>query len=353
MDISGDVLSDKTKILEQRGLEEIVDDNHNLGHEGSVDIGLSKPIPFRERRRPKKARPRRPAHEDTDDENVDIDDEDRELEDLSLLRQAQRMREQVRRFQPSVSKTEVADRDKSSRMHPTDSHVVGGLRTNFAVESSGYDAQKNMEEYVEMRLAENLAARQSDSRTGSDVKDDLEGEMIGQTDVQNSIATNVDDEEATLYVIPERLRVQSRELYDPTEGLPTAGVEEVDIGNEARHRTAVATAVARRKLLERTKALHVERNASSGVVGNVSANFEKHRRDWIETNLGPRKFDKDISKSRNSTSDPAETHERPRPSLGRGPHGNSSSHGGLGKRQQFATATDHVVADRFRKRWRK
>lgn len=343
---------DNASVVESAAIAECIektvecDDNaENVENENGCccDQSATLGVQFRERRRTKKARPRRPAQASEDTAPSHIADEERELEEIALLRKAQQIRQQSRAFRSDSRVNEESLQESRRQRDAPDSHVVGGLKQNFAVESSGYDAQKNMEEYIERRLAEKLASQNEYANRDTETNDN-EGGNSGDEESRNVVHGNIDEEEAALYVIPERLRLQPREQYDPAEGLPAAGVEEVDVGHESRRRTAVETAIARRQLLQKARDLRAEDRDVRGVSGNVSSNFEKHRRDWNEAHLGPRKPH-------------AESFGRPPKANGKQPPGSSNiSEGGRGfhgKRYHVPTATDHIVADRFRKRWRK
>jgi hypothetical protein len=262
-------------------------------------------------------------------------DEALKPEDIALLRAAQRLREQARRTHaapPIASRAAVAAAAADAALLAQQAkQEAGGLRTNFAVESSGYDARRNMEQFVEQRMVAKFGRRDTDAVPTTS------GEHSG------TAAATVADAEADLYSVPDHIRVPEREQYDPTEGLPAAGVEEVDIGAAAKRRNAEETAVARDALMAKREAGRRDESDLGEVMGNVSANFEQHRRDWINTHLGSGpslKLDK-----------PPSRREGNKTRSDVGGSGNVGINGG-GKRS-VGMATDQAVVDRFRKRWRK
>jgi Hepatocellular carcinoma-associated antigen 59 len=262
------------------------------------------------------------------DGNAEDDEDGLSHAEIVLLREAQRLRNTARRAHAAPAVTARAAEAAAAAadavlLAQQAKQEAGGLRSNFAVESSGYDAQRNMEQFVQQRMVEKFGRRDGDAvPTAAD-----------------SSATerfvSLDDAERELYSIPDHIRVPQREQYDPTEGLPAAGVEEVDIGAGAKRLNAEKTAAAREALLAQREAGRSEDADLIGVVGNVSANFEQHRRDWIETHLGS-------SSTRNPNALPGA-----RGACNPGADGKGSS------KRLAGVATDQAVADRFRKRWRK
>lgn len=227
---------------------------------------------------------------------------------MALLREARRLRDEARRLR--MTPVHAHDGDGKKKDGGGDGEgggggEAGGLRSNFAVESSGYDEQRNMDAFVEERLALKFGRR---------------GKKDGSEDPAKR--SEADESEEGLYVIPARLRVQGAAAYDPSDGLPAAGMEEVDIGAAARRANAEATVAAERLLGEPGHGGRVE--DSGGVVGNVAVNFEQHRRDWLEARVGAG-----------------------------GNEGKEGKDGKDGESRKRGAASDALLMDRFRKRWRK
>lgn len=328
-------------------------------------------VVFKSRRRPQKARKRVRVGREAGDDGVVSDDgkeEDGASADVAMLREARRLRDQARRIH---TVTAPRARDETNGVDPTaaaDNGAAGGLRNNFAVESSGYDAQRNMQQFVEERMAAKYGSRVAEGRPGKEAAaisdDDGDGEGYGEGDAgaarRKRPKVSADDAEAGLYVIPEHLRVPARQQYDPTEGLPAAGVEEVDIGATARRRNAELTALAQARLeAERVEAGGGQRgrDAEPGVIGNVSANFSQHRRDWIENRIQEeRSARRDGGERQGRGSETAQGKGAGRgQDAARGEGGPPDSDAAAGKfrRRPAALASDHVLSERFRKRWKK
>jgi uncharacterized membrane protein YgcG len=341
------------------------------------------PVVFRPRR-PRRLPPRRRITETDSGAQVNVQREQEEVanddeaaSEAALLRAAQRLRERARatNLRPHRTRSERGGRgtDAGAAASEHDATVFrgggssstgSGLTSNFAVESSGYDAQRQMEAFVEARMADRFGARylaskddtrlapplyalaaeppKARSHDGSDKDDEQRDELCSGGGMaapgRSGQARTASAAEEELYAIPEHMQVPTRPQYDPTAGLPAAGVEEVDVGAVARRKNAEETAAARQRLLAHAATRRgLGADASPGpscVVENLSANFERHRRDWIDTHLGPAPGSQGGSSSRGGGS-----------GMGGRPAG--------GKRAPHGLATDHIVAERFRKRWRK
>lgn len=329
-------------------------------NEPSPEQSTASPAPapkFSVRKRSSKARARPRKRSESDEEpsaSPSASGAEGDSVDVAALRRAQKLREKARHADvPVTSGQRAAAGGGSAAVAAAGESQSGGLRSNFAVESSGYDAQRNMEEFVEKRMAEKYGARVAKGRGAEgDRVEEESSEEEGQEGGGKRARVSVDDAEAGLYVIPDHLRVAPRQQYDPTEGLPAAGVEEVDVGAASRRKNAEETAAAVRQLQDSREGARPPRAPESGVVANVSANYSKHRRDWIVANLGP-----------GGALREGRLDEEVRPGHGKGGRAGdcSGARGGTGgsggahhgsRPVGTAIATDHLVADRFRKRWR-
>lgn len=234
--------------------------------------------------------------------------------EAALMREAQRLREQARQSALALSEERV--RDTAPAAGDDGGAVEEGLRTNFAMERSGVAVEERMDMFVEEKMRERYGGEEEDVRGGEADENDL-------------------------YVIPAHLKVPRRPLYDPGEGLPAAGVEEVELGEEVRLRNEEETKHARAEL---TAAQESGRGRRPELVtsGNVSANFMKHRKEWIEMHVGGRPDD---SASGRGAQGAAEG--------GTGAGGRGGREGGNAGSKRPPQATDMMIADRFRKRWRR
>jgi hypothetical protein len=325
-----------------------------------TDGSVAPAVKFKSRRRPQKARRRGHAGDEPGYGASDEEEDERAGADVAMLREARRLRDQARRLHLAAAPRARADVDDAADTAAgADDAAAGGLRSNFAVESSGYDAQRNMEQFVEERMAAKYGSRVAEGRPGKAVvagSDDEEEEVCGEAARRKRPRVSSDDAEAGLYSVPDHMRVPARQQYDPSEGLPAAGMEEVDIGAVARRRNAEMTALAQARLeAERADGARGGGGGAEAVfVGNVSANFTQHRRDWIQNRIQEEKLGK-----RPGPSQPGQAPD------GGGAGGDGGASAG-GSRQQSdqssadkwrqrpaALASDRTLSERFRKRWRK
>lgn len=135
--------------------------------------------------------------------------------EVDLLREVQRLREQQRRRDMlHVQKP----RQVEKRADEDDEALIAGLRTNFAVERENEDLELQCEKFI----AERMKSRGFDNGLEEDGKEQK----------------NPEDE---LYDVPENLRVQERPAYDPGEGLPAAGLEEVELDDQVKKKNQTDT----------------------------------------------------------------------------------------------------------------
>eukprot|EP00188_Purpureofilum_apyrenoidigerum_P000372 Plantae.Rhodophyta-Purpureofilum_apyrenoidigerum.ctg1160.p1 GENE.Plantae.Rhodophyta-Purpureofilum_apyrenoidigerum.ctg1160~~Plantae.Rhodophyta-Purpureofilum_apyrenoidigerum.ctg1160.p1 ORF type:complete len:254 (-),score=73.19 Plantae.Rhodophyta-Purpureofilum_apyrenoidigerum.ctg1160:350-1111(-) len=129
--------------------------------------------------------------------------------DLEVLLEAQRMREARRKWKNTSAS---AGRGSIRIIHDEDEEpVLAGLRSNFATERENEHLEQQCERYIE----EKMVSRGYGSSNKSNVDDGRDN----------------DDE---LYRVPENLRVKEKSAYDPGEGLPAAGLEEVELDDSTR-----------------------------------------------------------------------------------------------------------------------
>eukprot|EP00178_Gracilaria_changii_P023376 TRINITY_DN707_c0_g1_i1.p3 TRINITY_DN707_c0_g1~~TRINITY_DN707_c0_g1_i1.p3 ORF type:complete len:289 (-),score=50.78 TRINITY_DN707_c0_g1_i1:1446-2312(-) len=259
---------------------------------------------FRARKRSRKARKKRLQKEK--DDKLD-DDERVSKTDLLLIKEAQAMREKTR---IAALDTKLTGRKSKLSSEKVDTETgkehesTAGLRNDFAVERSNNLMEEHMNKYIE----EGVRRRFGDP------------ESLGTT-TKGSVL-----EEDSMYAIPEHLRVEARQQYDPGEGMPAAGVEEVELPEDVRRKNEIETLRAREELYD---------VVSSGVRSNgASSAYLKSEQ---------RSSPKCTSDQNNKLNE--QSHEQ----ASYAPAAKNVD----GKKRRFGHATDNLVADRFRKRWRR
>lgn len=295
-------------------------------------------VRFKPRKRARHARVRRTAAA-----SADTDAQAKESEatrhDVVLLREAQQFRVSARRN--ALGNGLV--RPVSTSVQPnseSEADVAQGLQNSFAVERSGHAIEARMDKYIEEKMRERFGVTKDENAERKDVSGD----------------GGFEDE---LYAIPEHLRVAQRPMYDPGEGLPASGVEEVQLPDEVRKRNEEETRKAKEALLE-ARARNAEKVDKQFMAqSNVSANFVKHRREWIETHVGTR-GGRGTSKARQlgAVARPSKHGEGGRQEAGKA-NSEDRERGGRAhasynnNARRYELATDSLVLDRFRKRWRR
>lgn len=206
-----------------------------------------------------------------------------------LLKEAQRLRDTSRRSGlPQGTKLRGKKKETDSAI----GDVAGGLGKAFAVERSAHVEEERMTKYVNEKMREKFG----DSEPEAPVID---------------VAKKFEDE---LYAIPDHLRGDTRTMYDPGEGLPASGVEEVELPESVRKRNEKATELAKKQLLSRRGTRSKDNRGEIEVGGNMSANFLQHRTQRT---------------------------------------GNKVMESGKGDGEKREMATDAQALERWRKRWRK
>lgn len=263
-------------------------------------------VQFRPRKRSRKTR-LKPPSKDPAPSDADSDQELTRSE-LHLMKQAQLLREQTQctALDMCVSQPVPRPSDKpTSNGVAQGDDVIGGLKESFAVERSGVAIEERMGQYIE----EGMKRKFGDLGYGGD---------------GDSSATKKDESE--LYMVPERLQVSQRPMYDPGEGMPAAGVEEVEISAEGREKNVRETIRAHRELVAKGARREGEGRGMKGG-GNVSANYVQHRRDLMGQH----------GKARGGRQ-----------------AGGEEGGGAAGRRARGPkVASDGLAVERFRKRWRR
>lgn len=285
-------------------------------------------VVFRVRKRPRKARSKQVetvVNSSNDDSVKEDETEEVSRVDLLLIKEAQTLRGKSRKqaLDIGVSRENQTRSNDASKGAPSNIDNVVDLQGKFAVEKAGHVVEMRMSRFIEDGMQKKF---------GKKSHEDLDKEADGA-------------HQGDLFTIPDRLQVKERPQYDPGEGLPVSGVEEVEIPEHVRRKNEVDTIHAHKALLT-VKAPHRSRDNLLSTPGNVSSNYIKHRNDWMDTHLGPKAGGHDANEegARNSlTKEPLKCDGDV--------HGNTSERG-KGRRRQ-PMATDSVIADRFRKRWRR
>lgn len=268
---------------------------------------------FKSKKRSKKRRRKR---EGRDSEDV-VSDEDTDKvmsrSDMLLLREAQQMREQNRRRTAVGTLQSSLERSREKKTSDIGEDVLDSLGNSFAAERSGVAMEERMEKYIMDGLHRKFGDEKFDISRRRDLKK---------------------SEEDALYDVPEHLQVEQRPMYDPGEGLPNAGVEEVEIPLEEQQKTIEQTGLAIQDMREKKTSRSDE--VESQTTGNVNSNFVQNYQDFAETHaevmtsFGDKN---DVEKLGEIQIEQKEDRKRVRHSR--------------------LTATDSLVEERFRKRWKK
>lgn len=183
-------------------------------------------------------------------------------ENVMLLKEAQRLRHTTRRSGLSqASKLRGLKQDNHDEESGPANDVAGGLGKAFATERSTHVEEERMSRYVEEKMRE----------------------KFGDTKPEAQVVDSAKQYEEELYTIPVHLRSTSQRLYDPIEGLPASGVEEVELPEAVRKRNEIATQKAKVALMTQRRRAASERREGEKIVGNVSVNFLQHQKDKRQT----------------------------------------------------------------------
>ncbi len=175
-----------------------------------------------------------------------------------LLKEAQRLRDTSRRTGlPQANKSQGPKLESNDDGDTGANDVAGGLGKAFATERSARAEEERMARNVDEKMRE----------------------RFGETQPEAPVLDAAKQYEDALYAVPEHLRQESRPMYDPSEGLPAAGVEEIELPGTVRKHNEIATHEAKNKLMaHRVTSAHGERHEPE-VVGNMSVNFLQHRKE--------------------------------------------------------------------------
>ncbi|KAI0562696.1 Telomere length and silencing protein [Gracilaria domingensis] len=267
----------------------------------------SNPAPvFRARKRSQKAR-KKPSIEK---EELDVGEDERiSKNDLLLIKEAQAMREKTRVAALDISATGRKSKSNTQKAEPEndscDNLTTIGLRNNFAVERSNNVMDEHMNKYIEEGIRKKF------------------GDQEGNGNLSNSNELK----EENLYAIPEHLKVEERLQYDPGEGMPVAGVEEVELPEQVRRKKEMETLRAREKLHNASIMGDWTMGTNSTYPKNVQPSYKTGNSRDQNTRLEEENHHQTSQTLRDVNVD--------------------------GKKRRFKHATDNLVADRFRKRWRR
>ncbi|KAG2218468.1 hypothetical protein INT45_003012 [Circinella minor] len=140
----------------------------------------------------------------------------------------------------------------------------------FTTQTNALDVDKHMMSYIE----EEMRKRRGEPSTRTEEKEDESGEQKdGPVDIYEE-----------LYMLPERLRVQSKQVEEGSVQLSTqmlTAIPEVDLGIDVRLKNIEETERAKRKYMDQRQQEEERRNqAREGTSGErpnrVPANYEKH-----------------------------------------------------------------------------
>lgn len=279
---------------------------------------------FRSRKRPLKAR-KRYDHNESQTNAKDCATEGLTSVELSALKEAQGLRERIRASGLNVSVDDKKGTDPNTKeddINDTTDGVVGGLTSHFSAEQSGQVVDKRMRNFIEEGLRKKFGDRY--------VHDGHSKEKEGNSE--------------DVFEIPEHLKVSERSVYDPSEGMPAAGLEELEVPLTVKHvklKTDAKPEQPKKKSKPKNSWLS-NTNGEVAVSGNFSSNFAHHRNEWIETHLGsqPPMHHVDMTGHSNATERGNDKHNGKREFEASGA-------------KRYSQASDSVFAERFRKRWRR
>lgn len=292
---------------------------------------VESPAVFRARRRPRKTRKREENDEskgEGEDFNNDGDgtsqDVEMSREELFLLREAQQLRERVRMSKSQIDAKKVCNVGVSDSVGQNAPSSIdgnpGGLSNQFLAEQGGLAIEERMDKYIQNGLREKFG-NTFDEETGKDKLPVVDTEV---------------------FEIPKQLQVEEGPQYDPSDGMPSAGLEEVEIPADGNEKAARQTPNASNHLNARRKASSREREEAL-TPGNLSSNFMYHRQKWREAIAPPAKPENSDHKkgglSERRNSDRVDKVES---------RGDKQF---TGKRSRHATEV--AFADRWKKRWRR
>lgn len=286
---------------------------------------------FRARRRPRKTR-KREENDESKKEGCDFkndgdgtsQDAEMSREELILLREAQRLRERVRMSKPKIEAKKIRDVGVSDSIGQNAPSSIdggpGGLSNQFLAEQGGLVIQERMDKYIQNGLREKFG-NTCDEETGK--------EKLPVVDTE-------------VFEIPKQLQVDEGPQYDPSDGMPSAGLEEVEIPADDNEKVAPQIPKASKRLDAGRKASSQEQEKGL-TPGNLSSNFMYHRQKWREANVPPMNPENSgykkggLSERRNSDRvDSVESREDKQFTSKRSRH-----------------TTDVAFADRWKKRWRR
>lgn len=310
--------------------EAILSEKFNGDATEEPNVKAEKANIFRVRKRPQKIRTRgttseakKSSEEKPGNEIIsEVDGAEPTAEELLLLRKAQQLRERSRMSSLDVTTKSFGSyrcnrtlKNECKRMEPG----PDGLSSQFSVERGGLATQERMDKFIQNGLREKFGDR-------------------GESAVQSKPVT-ADVEE---FEIPKELDVVARPLYDPSEGMPSAGLEEVDIPIDDKQKCVTEAMNARRQILtkRRERARPADGHATAG---NISSNFLHHRQKWMETRL-PHWTSQEYAKSKTDNKDQDITKDD---------DSKDKDHRKSLTGKRFIPATDAAFAERWKKRWRR
>lgn len=229
---------------------------------------------FRARRRPRKTRKREDLGESGDPvENVEPGDASTERctelsrEELLLLREAQQLRERVRASTQRPKRNNGCKDGASDSVRREGAAAIdegpAGLSTQFSAERGGLAIQERMDKYIQNGLREKFGHFHDDEEA-----------------VKEKLAV----EDTQVFEIPEQLQVEEGPLYDPSDGMPSAGLEEVQLPVEDDLKALPKASKLPKRAGVMQKAHRRDPNEAL-TPGNLSSNFLYHRQKWKEANV--------------------------------------------------------------------
>lgn len=181
----------------------------------------------RKRNTQKKRKRRLDSALDTANATTNEADDEKSHHDLLLLKEAQKLREQSRQSGLTPSLLLTSATNSSAAGNPDNAikrnDVADGLQSHFSVEKAGTAVEERMAKYIE----EGMRSKFGDRYIGrSNAQKENSAKEIGNGD---DTSEDLKQLNADMFDIPQHLQVEQRRLYDPSEGMPSAGLEETEV----------------------------------------------------------------------------------------------------------------------------
>lgn len=306
-------------------------------------------------------------------------DDEKSHHDLLLLKEAQKLREQSRQSGLTPSLLLTSATNSSAAENPDNgikrNDVADGLQSHFSVEKAGTAVEERMAKYIEEGMRKKFGDRYIDRGLGHTQTPSNAQKEDNPKDISDDTSEDLKELNAEVFDIPQHLQVEQRRLYDPSEGMPSAGLEETEVvssvkdvkGNDdygvddgtGNERGDERNGVVKRKYDLKKSEFSRRGNSNKIMSGNFSSNFAYHRNEWIETHeAAGRNSNKqqDGRQQQNKQRDGKPEHNQvPWSKNDKTPASkarNNSEAGLPSSSRRHPQHADASFAERFRKRWK-